>query len=79
MILSDVTKLKELERERERFFRFMVHELRAPLSPLVTALPLLRRQEIVEHPEKFQSILAMMERSVDRLTSFIDDELIDGG
>ncbi|MBL7114236.1 MAG: PAS domain S-box protein [Kiritimatiellae bacterium] len=75
MILSDVTKLKELERERERFFRFMVHELRAPLSPLVTALPLLRRQEIVEQPEKFQSILAMMERSVDRLTSFIDDFL----
>jgi len=75
MILSDVTKLKELERERERFFRFMVHELRAPLSPLVTALPLLRRQEIVEQPEKFQSILAMMERSVARLTSFIDDFL----
>lgn len=75
VIMSDVTSLRELQRERERFFRFMIHELRAPLSPLVTMMPLLRKREIVEDEEKFGQIAARIQRSVDRLRSFIDDFL----
>jgi PAS domain S-box-containing protein len=75
VIMSDITELRELERERERFFRFMVHELRAPLSPIVTILALFRRPDVVANEEKFKSMVAMMSRSVDRLRSFVDDFL----
>ena len=74
-ILTDVTQLRELQRERERFFRFMIHELRAPLSPLVTAAPLLRRAEILEDPNRLEGLHKLVARSVDRLRGFIDDFL----
>ena len=75
LIMTDVTQLRELQRERERFFRFMVHQLRAPLSPLVTAVSLFRNPKVLEERARLEGILSLVIRSVDRLRSFVDDFL----
>ena len=75
LIMMDVTELRRLQRERERFFRFMVHELRAPLSPMVTAVSLLRQEKVQENPEQVRRLLPLMARSTDRLRQFVDDFL----
>ncbi len=75
VVLIDVTELRHLQRERERFFRFMVHELRAPLSPLVTAVSLLRKPEVMKSPEHLERLLPLIGRSTDRLQTFVDDFL----
>jgi signal transduction histidine kinase len=70
-----VTRLRELLHEREKFFRFMVHELRAPLSPLVTTMAVLRSPSVIGNEEKRTAMLARMSRAVDRMVSFVDDFL----
>lgn len=75
LIISDVTNVRELQRERERFFRFIVHELRAALSPLVTAVGMLKLPKIVQNSEKLDSLKDLMQRSTDRLRSIVDDFL----
>lgn len=75
LIINDVTKLRDLQKEKERFFRFMVHELRAPLAPLVTILPMLREPDLFSDDKRRNSTAALITRSVDRLKSFIDDFL----
>ena len=73
VMLADVTTLRQLQRERERFFRFMVHELRAPLSPLLTAVSLLNDPGILGDNERLRRLLPLISRSTDRLHSFMDD------
>ena len=75
VIMNDVTELRNLQREREQFFRYMVHELRAPLSPLVTITSLLRKPEILDDKERVQKLIATVARSTDRLQSFVNDYL----
>lgn len=75
VIMNDVTELRELQREKEQFFRYMVHELRAPLSPLVTVTSLLRKPEILEDKERVRKLLSTAARSTDRLQSFVNDYL----
>jgi len=74
-IITDITALRELQRERERFFRFMVHELRAPLSPLVTAVSLFRNPEVLADKTRLEGLLRLVTRSVNRLQTFVDDFL----
>jgi len=75
LVMTDVTELRSLQRERERFFRFMVHELRAPLSPMVTAVSLLRKEQVQENPEQLKRLLPLVARSTERLRQFVDDFL----
>jgi len=75
VIMNDVTELRALQREREQFFRYMVHELRAPLSPLVTVTSLLKKPEILEDKGRVQKLLSTVARSTDRLQSFVNDYL----
>jgi len=75
VIMNDVTELRNLQREREQFFRYMVHELRAPLSPLVTITSLLRKPEILDDKDRVQKLIATVARSTDRLQSFVNDYL----
>lgn len=75
VIMVDVTELRELQREREKFFRFMVHELRAPLSPLVTAVSLLHDEDIQQDPDQLKKLLPLVTRSTGRLQQFVDDFL----
>ena len=75
IIMSDVTELRQLQREREQFFRYMVHELRAPLSPITMAIGLLRDEEVLEDKERLEKLVALLARSTDRLQSFVNDFL----
>ncbi|MFO7957650.1 MAG: ATP-binding protein [Candidatus Brocadiia bacterium] len=75
VIMSDVTELRQLQREREQFFRYMVHELRAPLSPVATALELLRKPEVRQDEERLDKLVGLLRRSTDRLESFVRDFL----
>ncbi len=74
-IMHDVTELRRLQREREQFFRYMVHELRAPLSPLTSVTSLLRKPEVQKDPERIEKLTGILSRSTDRLQSFVDDYL----
>jgi PAS domain S-box-containing protein len=75
IIMNDVTELRKLQREREQFFRYMVHELRAPLSPISTALTLLRQDRVLEDKRRLKNLVALLGRSADRLESFVKDFL----
>ncbi|MFW5914851.1 MAG: PAS domain S-box protein, partial [Planctomycetota bacterium] len=75
IIMSDVTELRRLQQEREQFFRYMVHELRAPLSPITMAIGMLRDEEVLEDKERIKKFVALLGRSTDRLQSFVDDFL----
>jgi two-component system phosphate regulon sensor histidine kinase PhoR len=74
-VMSDVTALRQLQREREQFFRFMVHELRAPLSPLAMAIPLLRDPKVLADRARLDALVRLLTRSTDRMQSFVDDFL----
>lgn len=75
IIMHDVTELRQLQREREQFFRYMVHELRAPLSPIKMAVGLLRDEEVLEDKERLENLAGLLARSTDRLQGFVDDFL----
>lgn len=75
IIMSDVTELRRLQREREQFFRYMVHELRAPLSPITMAIGLLRDEEVLEDKDRLEKLVGLLARSTDRLQSFVNDFL----
>ena len=74
-MINDVSELRHLQRERERFFRFMVHELRAPVTPLVTAVSLLKDPRVLEDPERRDKLAPLIIRSTERLQEFVDDFL----
>ena len=74
-IMNDVTELRRLQREREQFFRYMVHELRAPISTLTAAVSALRKSSVQEDPERIDKMVGVLGRSGDRLERFVDEFL----
>ncbi|MBN1422541.1 MAG: PAS domain S-box protein [Planctomycetes bacterium] len=72
VLLTDLTERKRLEREREEFFRFMVHELRAPLSPIVMGLSLLLRQDSQLEQKARRKLMQVSYRGIARLQEFVD-------
>ena len=74
-IMTDVTELRRLQREREQFFRYMVHELRAPISTLTAAVSALRKPAVKEDPDRIEKMVGVLGRSGDRLERFVDEFL----
>lgn len=74
-IIADVTELRQLQREREQFFRYMVHELRAPTSTLTSAVHALRDSDPEEDSERIKRMLGVLGRCADRLERFVDEFL----
>lgn len=70
MVIRDISKEKALMEQRERFVANASHELRNPLSNLVTRMYLLRNQ-----PERRDEHISVMQRTVDRLTMLAEDLL----
>jgi signal transduction histidine kinase/CheY-like chemotaxis protein len=67
------TALRQADRRKDEFLATLGHELRNPLSPIVSALHLLRLDGV---PEKAnQHALAVIERQVSHLTGLVDDLL----
>jgi signal transduction histidine kinase/CheY-like chemotaxis protein len=63
------TRAEHASRVKDEFLAMLGHELRNPLSPIVTALHLLRRKGTTSRE------LEIIERQVDHLTRLVDDLL----
>ena len=66
-------ELGSAAQRKDEFLAMLGHELRNPLSPIVSGLDLLRRQGPAQ--PKFTRILEMMERQAHHLTRLVDDLL----
>ncbi len=75
IVMNDVTELRHLQREREQFFRYMVHELRSPLSSLISTVSVFKEMSISENPERVEKLFSIVRRSADRLNGFVNDFL----
>ncbi len=75
MVMNDVTELRRLQREREQFFRYMVHELRAPLSSLTSITSVLGDPKLAKEPDRLDKMTEILRRSTDKLSGFVNDFL----
>jgi signal transduction histidine kinase len=64
--------LSEGDRRKNEFLAILGHELRNPLSPIVTTLDLLQRKR---DPETLERAIGVMERQARHLTRLVDDLL----
>jgi len=74
-IRNDITKRKELERQKDDFIGIASHELKTPLTSLKGYLQLMQRQTGKYNDEKANLFMAKMERQIDRLSLLIQDLL----
>jgi len=77
---TDITERKQIEnalrhadRRKDEFLATLAHELRNPLSPIRTALAILRRQARADLD--LQRITAVMDRQVQQMARLLDDLL----
>jgi PAS domain S-box-containing protein len=70
-ILSDITRLKELDRLKTKFVSNVSHELRTPLTNIKTYLTLLERG----NSKKRERYLQILNHETERLTRLIQDLL----
>jgi PAS domain S-box-containing protein len=73
-VASDISKVYELERQKEEFLSIASHELRTPLTSLKTLMQLTQRQ-LARAGVPMERNLARMERSIARMEQLIDDLL----
>ncbi|WP_224366727.1 hybrid sensor histidine kinase/response regulator [Hyalangium versicolor] len=62
---------READRRKDEFLAMLGHELRNPLSPILTALQLMRQKE----PEAMPRERTIIERQVDHMVRLVDDLL----
>lgn len=67
--LIDISDLRQAERDREEAFRFITHDIRAPLSSIITLLELDRLQ----NPERDDTLLAQLEHFANNALELADD------
>ncbi len=68
--------LVEAGKRKDEFLAMLAHELRNPLAAIITAMPLLRRFcDGADARERFESIVAVIERQSRHLARLIDDLL----
>ena len=65
-------KLNQQERERMELFRNLSHDLRAPMTALVSSIGLLREKRDMDEAE-YQDILNLMSRRLKNLNSMLDE------
>ena len=71
IVARDVTQLRELQRQKDEFLAMLAHELRNPLSPILTALELMRRRA----PGLLERERTLIERQVHHVVRLVDDLL----
>jgi two-component system phosphate regulon sensor histidine kinase PhoR len=71
VILRDISRLRELDRLKDKFVSTVSHELRTPLANLKLYLSLLQQGR----PERHEKYLEVMQREVERLARLIGDLL----
>jgi PAS domain S-box-containing protein len=66
-------RLREDDRQKDEFLAVLAHELRNPLSPLVTGVQLLRKQD--DDAKARERSLAMMDRQLGHMVRMVNDLL----
>jgi two-component system, OmpR family, phosphate regulon sensor histidine kinase PhoR len=70
-VLSDISKLKEIDRLKSNIIANVSHELKTPLTNISMYLTLLKRGK----PEKWDNYLSVLQREADRLNHLIQNLL----
>lgn len=65
--------LRESDRRKDEFIATLAHELRNPLSPIKSAVHVLKRKQELETPDA--ALLDMAQRQVEHLVRLVDDLL----
>ncbi len=74
-VLSDITKLKELDRLKRDFVSHVTHELRTPLVAVKQAVTIVLDKTAGTINEKQERMLEVVKRNIERLSKFINDIL----
>ncbi len=72
---TDITKQKDLERQKDEFLGIASHELRTPVTSIKAYTQLLQRQFTKQGDAKTAAKLAKMDTQLDKLTNLIGDLL----
>lgn len=75
LILSDITKEKEIDRMKSEFVSTTSHELRTPLASIKEAISLISDATTGPISEKQQKFLGIAMRNIDRLATLINNLL----
>ncbi|MES2456294.1 MAG: PAS domain-containing sensor histidine kinase [Bacteroidota bacterium] len=73
-LISDITRDKIIERYKDDFISIASHELKTPVTSLKGALQMLDKMK-EEVPERLKMMILQSNKSVDRISSLIDDLL----
>ena len=71
--LTEIARLKEMDRMKTQFVNTLSHELRTPLTPIKVQLHLLKNAGA--DPERHRKATEMLERNFQRLSSLVDELL----
>jgi len=75
LVISDLSRIRRLERMRSDFVANVSHELRTPLASIAAAVETLEDDEARTDPETGTRFVAMIKRNVRRLESLLNDIL----
>lgn len=75
LVFHDLTRIRELEGQRQEFVANVSHELRTPLSLIKSATETLMDGALAD-PVALRKLLQIIDRHADRLTRLIDDLLL---
>jgi len=74
----DITRMRDLVDEKDRFLRMASHELRSPITSLRATTHLLEMDPLaISDPQRRQVLLGRAQRQIDRLIKLVE-QLIDG-
>ncbi|MBX5449584.1 PAS domain-containing protein [Thermogemmatispora sp.] len=75
LVWHEITRMKELEREREDFFTTMAHELKTPLANIRAHLSALQADDLRWSLEEQRDFLRTADEQVERLVSMVNQFL----
>lgn len=75
LTLSDISQIRRLAMEKERFVRTMVHELKAPLNAVRSIMEVATDQSLGAELEAYQPMLERAQERIDGMVQLIGDLL----
>lgn len=75
LTLSDISQIRKLAMEKERFIRTMVHELKAPLGAVRSLIEVATDQSLGNELDKYEPMLNRAQERIDGMVQLISDLL----
>jgi len=75
LTLSDISQIRRLALEKERFIRTMVHELKSPLGAIRSLIEVATEKAMGDHIDAYIPMLHRAEERIDNLVQLISDLL----